>query len=47
MIALLLLAAIVLFVLAAFGVPARVGLGWIGLALVTLAYALATGRVPT
>lgn len=46
MITLLLLVAIVLFVLAAFGVPSRVGLGWIGLALVVLAYMLSTGALP-
>lgn len=37
----LLLAAIVLLVLAALGVPARrIGLGWLGLACAVLAYAL-------
>lgn len=29
--------ALILFVLAAFGVPSRVGLGWLGLAFLTLA----------
>jgi hypothetical protein len=43
--AILLIVALVLFVLAAFGVGGRVAWGWLGLAAVTLALLLNSGRL--